>query len=473
MPPVIATLIFAAGILGLCWLIREPKVHTSKALWLAILWLSIAGSRSVGQWIGTMHGDSITDASAEASAYTEGSPTDRLVYSGLLLAGLAVLSTRRRRVLAVLRANWPLVLFSLYCVLSIVWSDYPDVAFKRWIKSLGDFVMVLIVLTDRDAYASIKRVLAWTGFFLIPVSILLIKFYPALGRGYNEWLWTPFYIGVTTNKNELGRICLLFGLAFLWRFIMALRSEKSAARNRQLIAFGVCLAMVGWLLLMAHSMTSLSCFVMASGLLLATSLRSVARRPWLVHVMIFAVLAVSVGTLFLDLGSGLLTTMGRDPTLTGRTDIWKLVLGMTGNPLVGTGFESFWLGQRLAKMWSVYWWHPREAHDGYIEVFLNLGWLGVLLFSIVLITSYRTVVRAYRRNAEEGKLRLAYFVAALAYNFAESSFGPLNLIWIFFLLATVSVPGGWVKTKLRRGKVTAASTTPPLTLAHDLQIAAS
>src|ERR1700721_251780 len=142
---------------------------------------------------------------------------------------------------------------------------------------------------------------------------------------------------------------------------------------------------------MAHSMTVLSCFVMASGLLLATSLRSVARRPWLVHVMIFAVLAVSVGTLFLDLGSGLLTTMGRDPTLTGRTDIWKLVLGMTGNPLVGTGFESFWLGQRLAKMWSVYWWHPREAHDGYIEVFLNLGWLGVLLFSIVLITSYRTV----------------------------------------------------------------------------------
>jgi exopolysaccharide production protein ExoQ len=471
MPPIIATLVFAAGILGLGWLIREPKVHTSKALWLAIIWLSIAGSRSVGQWIGTMHGDSITDASAEASTYTEGSPTDRLVYSGLLLAGLIVLSRRWRPVLAVLRANWPLVAFSLYCALSIVWSDYPDVAFKRWIKSLGDFVMVLIVLTDRDVYGAIKRVLAWTGFFLIPISILLIKFYPALGRGYNEWFWTPFYIGVTTNKNELGRICFLFGLAFLWRFVAAVGAEKSAARNRQLIAFGACLAMVGWLLLTAHSMTSLSCFVMASGLLLATSLRTVARRPWLVHVMIFAILAVSVGTLFLDLGSGLLTTMGRDPTLTGRTDIWKLVLGMTGNPLVGTGFESFWLGQRLAKMWSVYWWHPREAHDGYIEVFLNLGWLGVMLFSVVLIASYRTVVRAYRRNAEEGKLRLAYFVAALAYNFAESSFGPLNLIWIFFLLATMSVPGGWIKTRSRRETV-ATSTIPTVRLDQDLQTAA-
>src|SRR2546428_3149771 len=45
-------------------------------------------------------------------------------------------------------------------------------------------------------------------------------------------------------------------------------------------------------------------------------------------------------------------TMGRGPTLTGRTQIWHLVLSMTTNPLLGTGFESFWLGPRLQKIWS-------------------------------------------------------------------------------------------------------------------------
>ena len=58
--------------------------------------------------------------------------------------------------------------------------------------------------------------------------------------------------------------------------------------------------------------------------------------------------------------------------------------------MVGTGFESFWLGKRLERMWSIYWWHPREAHDGYIEIFLNLGWLGIVMFGIVLVTGYRT-----------------------------------------------------------------------------------
>jgi O-antigen ligase len=110
-------------------------------------------------------------------------------------------------------------------------------------------------------------------------------------------------------------------------------------------------------------------------------------------------------------------------------------------------------------MWSIYWWHPREAHDGYIEVFLNLGWLGIVLFGNVLVTGYRTVVSAFRRNAEEGRLRLAYFVVAVAYNFAESAFGSLNPIWIFFLLATISVPGGWIKMKPRK-TVTATTIIP-------------
>jgi exopolysaccharide production protein ExoQ len=463
VPPGIALLIFSVGILGLFVLDRDPKSRTSMALWIAIFWLSIAGSRSVGQWIGTMHGNSITDTASVESAYTEGSPLDRTVYSGLLALGMIVLVKRRQKVFGIVRANWPLAVFSLYCAVSIAWSDYPDVAFKRWIKSLGDFVMVLIILTETDRYAAIKRVLAGIGFVLIPLSVLFIKFYPDLGRGYHPWTWTPYYTGVTTNKNELGRLCLILGLGFLWRILTALRSEKSAARKKHILAFGVCLAMALWLFWMAGSMTSMSCFFMASALMVTCSLRIVALKPWMVHVMVAAILAVSMSTLFLDMGSGVLQTMGKDPTLTGRTDIWKLVLGMTGNPAVGTGFESFWLGKRLERMWSIYWWHPREAHNGYIEVFLNLGWLGIVLFGIVLATGYRTVVSAFRRNAEEGKLRLAYFVVAVAYNFAESAFGSLNPVWIFFLLATFTVPGGWIRTKPRK-TVPVTATAPPVTV---------
>jgi hypothetical protein len=93
-------------------------------------------------------------------------------------------------------------------------------------------------------------------------------------------------------------------------------------------------------------------------------------------------------------------------------------------------------------------------------MYLSLGWLGLLMFAVVVITGYRTVSSAFRRNSEEGALRLAYFVVAVAYNFTESAFGPLNVIWIFFLLATISVPGGWMKSKPRKAPVTTAVVPP-------------
>ena len=413
MPARLAALIFIVGIAGLFRLDWDPKIRTSKALWIALLWFAIAGSRSVGQWDLTMQGNSVTDTASEASSYSEGSPLDRNVYGALLLAGLVVLARRNQRVVSIIRVNWPIVAFVAYCAVSVIWSDYPDVAFKRWIKSLGDLVMVLIILTDLNRYGAVKRTLAWLGFVLIPLSVLFIKFYPDFGRGYHPWTWTPYYTGVTTNKNELGRLCLVLGLGFVWRILIALRHDRGWARNKILLAHGACLAMVFWLFWMANSMTSLSCFLMASALMAVSSLRLVSRRRWVVHAMVAAILLVSISTLFLDIGSSMLQTMGRDPTLTGRTDIWKLVLGMTKNPVLGTGFESFWLGKRLDRMWSIYWWHPREAHDGYIELYLALGWLGITLFAVLLVTRYRTVVQAFRRNADEGRLRVAYFVVDL------------------------------------------------------------
>src|SRR6202007_2873777 len=89
--------------------------------------------------------------------YLEGSPFDRFVFMCLLAAGLFVVVSRGRQVGKLLRPNWPILLFFFYCALSVIWSDYSDVAFKRWIKDLGDLTMVLIVLTALDPRVGIMR----------------------------------------------------------------------------------------------------------------------------------------------------------------------------------------------------------------------------------------------------------------------------------------------------------------------------
>jgi O-antigen ligase len=128
--------------------------------------------------------------------------------------------------------------------------------------------------------------------------------------------------------------------------------------------------------------------------------------------------------------------------------------------VLGTGFESFWLGSRLKRIWSLYWWHPNEAHDGYLEIFLNLGWIGVILLVLVLFTSYRKVIDAFRRDSITGRLVMAYFVVALAYNFTESAIRSLSPVWITLLLAMTaasSAPGREVRTPIGNDEGVAGS----------------
>jgi len=378
-----------------------------------------------------------------AEEILEGSPIDRLVYTGLLAVGLIVLVIRGQRVGKFLRANALILLFFLYCAVSLLWSDFPDVAFKRWTKALGDLVMVLIVLTDHEPTAALKRLLARMTYVLIPLSILFIKYYPSLGRGYGIWQGEVGYTGVSTNKNTLGVICLIFGLGTMWRILATYRDRNCEGRTRKLIALGVILSMALWLFWIANSMTSLGSFLMASTLFLAANSRAAIRRPAVVHLLTAVMLVISASIVFLGVSPGVLETVGRNPTLTDRTEVWGVLLGLVRNPFLGTGFESFWLGPRLEKMWSVYWWHPNEAHNGYLEVFLNLGWMGVALLVVVIATGYRTVFRAWRNNVSTGSLKLAYFFMGLVYNFTEAAFFKMMApAWIFFLFAITDVPEG-------------------------------
>jgi exopolysaccharide production protein ExoQ len=431
------TIVYVLLIVGLFALDHDGAVRTSPALWLSTAWLSICASRPVSLWFST--GTSIQSP----EQYLDGSPFDRAVLTGLVVLGLIVLLQRGQKVGAILRANGALVVFLLYCGISIIWSDYPDVAFKRWIKWVGSLTMVVIVVTDTNPMVAVKRWLARAGFLLVPMSIVLIKYYPDLGRAYNRFTYIPYPQGVTTGKNELGSICLIFGIGAVWRLLQIWRDTRSGWRSRSSIAYIVFLSMVFWLFSIADSMTSLACFLMASMLMAATSSRAFVRRSWAIHVLVVTMLAVALSGLFLDAGSGALQTMGRDPSLTGRTEVWRSVLDMAGNPWLGTGFESFWLGPRIEKLWRIHWWHPNEAHDGYIELYLNLGWIGIVLFSCILVSAYRKVILAVRRTPVEGQLRLALLYTAAVYNCTESAVGAMHPVWIVMLLAAMTVPGGW------------------------------
>src|SRR5216684_6772852 len=187
----LAVIAYSLVILGLFRLDRDRKVRTSPALWLTVIWVFLGASRATSMWLGS------APIMESPEQYLEGSPLDRAVYVVLLAAAMFVLVRRGPRTWAFLRANPLILVFLLYCAASALWSDFPLVAFKRWTKTLGNVAMVLIVLTDAEPLAAFKRVFARAGFLLIPISMLFIKYYPELGRGYTP-TWRTFYCGVAS-----------------------------------------------------------------------------------------------------------------------------------------------------------------------------------------------------------------------------------------------------------------------------------
>ena len=147
----------------------------SKALWIPAVWLFLTSSRARSLWLGMAPSFKGVDAT---EAYMEGSPIDRAVLMGLVIAALAVVISRMERVGPLLRKNGPILLFFAFCAVSILWSDFPFVAFKRWIKSVGDLAMVLIILTEPDPMGALKRLITRLGFILFPLSILLQQVLP-------------------------------------------------------------------------------------------------------------------------------------------------------------------------------------------------------------------------------------------------------------------------------------------------------
>src|SRR2546429_5750941 len=80
MPPVVATVVFAVGVLVLFALDRDTNARTSKALWIPVIWVALAGSRTVSQWLG------LGSPVESATQALEGNPLDRNIQAGLMAA---------------------------------------------------------------------------------------------------------------------------------------------------------------------------------------------------------------------------------------------------------------------------------------------------------------------------------------------------------------------------------------------------
>src|SRR3990170_2736646 len=251
--PLLATVICAVFVLYLFW-VDAKRTDISKALWIPLIWMFLAGSRFVSQWLNfgvAMPAAATMDAYRDA--YLEGSPLDRAVFAALIAAGVIALLRRRLDWGRLLRQNGWIWLFFLFAAVSIAWSQYPLVSSRRLLKAVGNVIMALVILTERHPYVAVGAVLRRLAFLTLPLSVVLIKYFPDLGRDYHRGL--PIFTGVATAKNGLGQLCLLAGIYCCWSLFHRPAQPLRLGGPLRIRVEVVLLVLIAWLLTMANSAT--------------------------------------------------------------------------------------------------------------------------------------------------------------------------------------------------------------------------
>src|SRR6266487_1995793 len=225
LPPRLALFLTLAFIVFLFRRDIREKPKVSGALWLPLLWLVLACSRPFTAWLNIFGLPVSGAASAE-----EGSPVDACFYLAMATAGFCILIKRQVHLSEIVLKNGWIIAFFLYCFISIAWSDFPFIAFKRWTKILGHPIMALIVLTEPNPQEALIRLMKRCAYVVVPVSILWIRYYPRLGRGFTEW-GAPLNKGIAIGKNSLGADCLILVFFFFWYLLQTWQIERNTRRR--------------------------------------------------------------------------------------------------------------------------------------------------------------------------------------------------------------------------------------------------
>ncbi len=398
----------------------------SYRLWIPLLWLLFTSTRIISILFPVKSNQEII------SQYLEGNVYNRIIFSLLIIIALAVLWKNKYIFDIKEKINLWMIILYLFALLSMIWAVYPLVSFKRWIIIFGHLLMVYLVVNHEDNLRAFEHLLRRYFFIITSLSLLLVKFFKNLGfertvHGTRVWA------GVMTHKNELGAACALAIIFVIWRFL----------KNKNwTIMFEVVVLLISfYLMTRSGSVTAIILALLGVLLLFVVSKHDInkIKKFLALYVIVFILIMIAWPGFLNNILTSLFSALGRETTLTGRIPMWGDLIKIGSKHFwLGSGYENFWLTS-FSQVWSKYSFRPNQAHNGYIEIFLNLGLAGFILFIIYLINSFRKVVRLMEGNKTFYGLILVYVIMILFNNITEAFFLKPNLEW--FLLLYMGVVG--------------------------------
>ena len=353
---------------------------------------------------------------------------NQVVYLLLFFSSLIILSKRLDIILSFIRSEVYLSLFILLCLLSAVWSDHSFISIKRSFQLLVMFLVIIEALLILDPKTLLRQLKIVVSIYLF-YNLYACRFIPAaIDPIYGTWR------GMEVQKNWLAQnslYCLLSSIVFF-----NLDKTKSAKIYDTLILFVSLL-----IIYKAHSSTMLLIVVIIAFSGLMFKIESIFSKlkigRSLLGLTFLFILIFSITFLFFSSEIFALVPgyFGKDLTLSGRVDIWKFAWDdIEKKLLLGYGFATYWImGSSRIEIFASYFegFMVNEAHNGYLEIILQLGFIGFTFF-IFTIVAY-----AYRMFKLNNNLAILIFISIITLNYTESVLFKVGLgVTTFYFMAT-------------------------------------
>ena len=328
---------------------------------------------------------------------------------------------------------WPAAVLILMLVLwayaSKWWSLFPDVTSRRAV-ALAISCGFALYLGAVYRGPHLPRLLMLTGLIMAVGSLLLVFGWPEIGvhQTDNAGLWR----GMWYEKNQMGAVMVVAATA---------SAACLASPDRRRLLPALALALSAGLVLATQSKTSLLCLMLGTGMIGGLWAMRQGGAAFSVFAVWAAVTAAGAGVLLWNSHSvEILEVLGKDPSLTGRTDIWEAIMTRVAErPWTGWGYGAFWERDSVPADWirvETGWLVP-NAHHGWLDVLVQLGWPGALTVGLcVVLAVVISLLRATRSGVEEGWWALGFLAAFLTLSFSESILmAHQGLPWVLCLAA--------------------------------------
>lgn len=364
----------------------------------------------------------------ELAAY-EGSIRNIFLLSYVAVVILCVINWQK--MIIGLGVVWPIVVLVVIAWLSNFWTVDEEITFRRCIALTVTTLMGVYLFVRFDFETLLKFLTVAITIMAVGCIVwaIAVPDYGLHADAEHAGAWR----GIFFHKNTTGRV-MVFGLAV----IIAAWVGTDLSRTLLLFAGGTVLVVIVGT---TSQTTMLGTLVLGAGLIAVRMVRGNALKSVVITLMILTIAwhGFLIGFANYDI---ILEMLGRDASLTGRTEIWQYTLQYSfERPFTGYGYDAFWNGELSpGAQYSEYWGTP-HSHNGWLEIMIALGIpAALIMFGIVVATMFRAIVLArYYPTTGPATLMILVCFSMLTIGMSEPVFMEKHSFDWIILVAIVGI----------------------------------